>query len=305
MNLLAKMERKYGKYAIRNLMLYMIAGYAVVWIIINFAGNVFLKYLTPDISLILKGQVWRLLTLIFLPPEYGNILFLAINLYFLYFIAQIIEATWGSFSLNLFFLVGVLLHIIGAFVMYFAFDINVGSISGISTGSFMYGSYYLTMALFLLSGMIAPNVTVLLFFIIPLKMRWLAMFTMALLAGTVLFGYGYWYGLFTNMSIFRGLLQIGIYPAFIPATSALLSVLTFFLMYFLMRHSRVSRVQKARKKEFAKKMRVAVTDKPKIHKCAVCGRTSEDETLSFRYCSKCNGMYEYCQDHLFTHEHKK
>ena len=42
------------------------------------------------------------------------------------------------------------------------------------------------------------------------------------------------------------------------------------------------------------------------HKCAVCGRTEKDDpNLEFRFCSKCNGNYEYCQDHLYTHIHKK
>ena len=40
------------------------------------------------------------------------------------------------------------------------------------------------------------------------------------------------------------------------------------------------------------------------HKCAICGRTENDDpNLSFRYCSKCTGNKEYCQDHLFTHTH--
>ena len=40
------------------------------------------------------------------------------------------------------------------------------------------------------------------------------------------------------------------------------------------------------------------------HKCAVCGRTElDDPNLTFRYCSKCSGNKEYCQDHLFTHKH--
>ena len=42
------------------------------------------------------------------------------------------------------------------------------------------------------------------------------------------------------------------------------------------------------------------------HKCAICGRTEKDDpNLEFRFCSKCNGNYEYCQDHLFTHQHVK
>ena len=43
-----------------------------------------------------------------------------------------------------------------------------------------------------------------------------------------------------------------------------------------------------------------------MHECAVCHRTElDDPELEFRYCSKCDGNYEYCQDHLFTHKHVK
>ena len=107
MNLLAKLDRKYGKYAIRNIMLYLIIGYGIMWAIMNFAPEFFVNVLNPDMELIFKGQVWRLLTIIFLPPEYGNILLFAINLYFLYFIGQLMESMWSSFALNLFFFIGI------------------------------------------------------------------------------------------------------------------------------------------------------------------------------------------------------
>lgn len=298
MNLLAKLDRKYGKYAIRNIMLYLIIGYGIMWAIMNFAPEFFVNVLNPDMELIFKGQVWRLLTIIFLPPEYGNILLFAINLYFLYFIGQLMESMWSSFALNLFFFIGIGLHIIGAVVLYLLVGLNVGAMP------YMYGSYYLTMALFVLVGMSAPDVRVLLMFIIPIKMKWLAAFTLAVLIGTV----GFTIMLFTgNLSIglIQGLANIGIIPFPIFAVSALFSLITFGIMYALMRgHGSVSRKQKQRKKEFEKKTRVNNTIK--IHKCAICGRTDKDDSsLQFRYCSKCNGAYEYCQDHLWSHEHIK
>lgn len=303
MNLLTRLDRKYGRYAIKNVMLYMIIGYLITWFIIQFNLQFFLTYLTPDISMILKGQVWRIITIIFLPPSYSDVLLLAINLYFLYFIGRIMEDTWGSFALNLFFAVGIILHIVGAFILYGVFHINIGNIEGILGGGMIFGSYYLTMALFMLVGMSAPDMHVLLFFIIPVKMKWMAVFTLAILGGTVLFGYGNALGVFENASFMSGLIQVGIYPTVIPATSALMSLIMFFGFYYLMKSYHISRAQKTRKKNFEQKIKIV--DKPKVHKCAVCGRTSEDETLSFRFCSKCNGTYEYCQDHLFTHEHKK
>lgn len=63
--------------------------------------------------------------------------------------------------------------------------------------------------------------------------------------------------------------------------------------------------QKKRQKDFKKKMR-PVTSANQGHRCAVCGRTDKDSpAMEFRYCSKCEGSYEYCMDHLYTHQHVK
>ena len=298
MNLLAKWDRKYGKYAIKNIMLYFIIGYAIMWVIVNFAPIMFYKVLNPDMELIFKGEVWRLITIIFLPPDYDNILLTAISFYFLYFIGQLMENMWGSFALNLFFFIGVGIHIIGAILIYIFMGINIG------TMPYMYGSYYLTMALFVLVGMSAPDVQVLLMFIIPIKMKWLAAATMAVLIGTVGFTFMLYAGML-NLDLIVGLAKIGIIPLPVFAASALFSLITFGIMYVLMRgYGSVSKKQKKRKKDFEKKTRTS--NMIKVHKCAICGRTDKDDAnLQFRYCSKCNGAYEYCQDHLWSHEHIK
>ena len=42
------------------------------------------------------------------------------------------------------------------------------------------------------------------------------------------------------------------------------------------------------------------------HRCCECKKTEkDDENLEFRYCSKCNGSYEYCSEHIFNHEHRE
>ena len=96
------------------------------------------------------------------------------------------------------------------------------------------------------------------------------------------------------------------------AVAAAVSILNFVIFFLGSRHMRpYSPKQMKRKREYQHKMRRAerpVNQYPggAKHKCAVCGRTElDDPNLEFRYCSKCNGNYEYCQDHLFTHEHVK
>ena len=283
MNLLAKWDRKYGKYAIKNIMLYLIIGYAIMWGITNFAPTIFYGFLNPDMELVFKGQIWRLITIVFLPPDYNNIVLFAINLYFLYFIGQLMENMWGTFALNLFFFIGIGLHIVGAVVLYLLVGINVGAMP------YMYGSYYLTMALFVLVGMSAPDVRVLLMFIIPLKMKWLAAFTFGVLVGTVVFTIMLFTG---NLDVLmmQGLANIGIIPLPVYAASALFSIITFGIMYVLMRgYGSVSKKQKNRKKDFENKTKAS--NVIKVHKCAICGRTDKDDaSLQFRYCSKC----KYC-----------
>ena len=87
--------------------------------------------------------------------------------------------------------------------------------------------------------------------------------------------------------------------------TVIMSVLNFILFYFMMKgKTRVTPAHKKRKRQYKKEVRQ--TQLLTRHKCAICGRTEEDDpTLEFRYCSRCKGNYEYCQNHLFTHEHKK
>ena len=298
MNLLAKWDRKYGKYAIKNIMIYLIIGYVISWFFINFNAEFYVKYLYPDMSLVFKGQVWRIISIIFMPPEFGNALFFAINMYFLYFIGQMLEKIWSSFVLNMFLVIGIGLHVIVAIAIYLIFGVNVCDV--------MYGSYYITMALFVLVGMSVPDMSVLLLFIIPIKMKWLAVLTLSVLVGTIGFTIAINTGFIeASWNFIYGLMNIGIYPSLSCMVSASISLITFFIMYFLMRgYGSVSRQQKKRKKEYEKTTKVH--NVIRVHKCAICGRTDkDDDSLQFRYCSKCNGAYEYCQDHLWSHEHKK
>ncbi len=83
------------------------------------------------------------------------------------------------------------------------------------------------------------------------------------------------------------------------------SLLNFCVILLQTARSRISPKQMHRKAQFERKNKRRQT-KATRHKCAICGRTEEDDpNLEFRFCSKCNGNYEYCQYHLFTHEHVK
>ena len=145
-------------------------------------------------------------------------------------------------------------------------------------------TYYLNMSLFLAFAASFPNMVVYFMFILPVKVKWLGVLD----------------AVYLGMAFLRG--DLGTKIAIVVA------MLNFLLFFFATRnYKRVSPTQVRRKKHYQKAVQQATTraGEPR-HRCAVCGRTElDDPNLEFRYCSKCDGDYEYCQDHLFTHTHIK
>ena len=275
-NWLDKMERRFGRYAIRNLTMYLLAGYAIGYLL-SFTMPQLLTYFTLEPALILKGQVWRLLSWVIIPPN-DNIIFVIFMMLLYYSLGNTLESYWGAFRYNVYIFSGILFTVIGAFI------VN-GLIGGITGFGSLYSTYYINMSIFLACASIMPDYQLLLYGIIPIKMKWLAILDVVLLAVDAVQG-----GLIIRIVIIE-------------------SLLNFIIFFFCNRNLRGhSPKQAARRKKFQKQI-----SRPQNqyaggakHRCAVCGRTElDDPTLEFRYCSKCNGNYEYCQDHLFTHEHVK
>ena len=275
-NWLDKMERRFGRYAIRNLTMYLLAGDAIGYLL-SFTMPQLLTYFTLEPALILKGQVWRLLSWVIIPPN-DNIIFVIFMMLLYYSLGNTLESYWGAFRYNVYIFSGILFTVIGAFI------VN-GLIGGITGFGSLYSTYYINMSIFLACASIMPDYQLLLYGIIPIKMKWLAILDVVLLAVDAVQG-----GLIIRIVIIA-------------------SLLNFIIFFFCNRNLRGhSPKQAARRKKFQKQI-----SRPQNqyaggakHRCAVCGRTElDDPTLEFRYCSKCNGNYEYCQDHLFTHEHVK
>lgn len=275
MNFLDKMERKFGRYALSNLSLYMIITYAAGYLI-ELVAPVMVQFLTLEPALILRGQIWRLVSWLLIPPDNTKPLFLVITLYFYYSIGNTLERTWGSFRYNVYIFGGILTSIIGAFILYFALGGgNIGLGSAFST-------YYISMSILLAFAATYPNMQVLLMFIIPLKIKWL--------------------GIAYGVMIVAELILVS-WPVRVVI---ICSLMNFIIFFFSTRNMRRYSPKEIRRKQVYKqavhKSQVNITK----HKCAICGRTEKDgDHLEFRFCSKCNGNYEYCQDHLFTHTHVK
>lgn len=274
MDFLNRMERKFGRYALRNLPTIIIVIYVIGYTIYAIQPRL-LSYLTLEPYYILRGQVWRLLSWVLIPPESLSI-FTVIMLFFYYSLGRTLEYTWGVFRFNVYIFSGILFTVLGAFLLYFILGGNVAF-------GMLFSTYYINMSIFLAFAFSYPEMQVLLMFIIPVKMKWM----------------GALYGVFIIYEFIR--------TNWVGKVAIIASLLNFvvFLLLTRRRISPVSPKEFRRKQEF--KRNVSKNAPPKagpIHKCAVCGRTEKDgDHLEFRYCSKCEGEYEYCQDHLFTHEH--
>ncbi|SFH61841.1 hypothetical protein SAMN05216405_4552 [Lachnospiraceae bacterium NLAE-zl-G231] len=288
-----KFERKFGKYAIPNISLYLIICYAVGYLI-SLIYPAFLGYLTLDpFEIFLHGQVWRLFTWILIPPSSSNLFFTLIMLVFYYSIGTQLERTWGTYRYNLYLFLGMIFTIAGSIILFLyclllgaqPLALGTETIYSLSNGIHVYfgsfSTYYINMSIFLAYAATFPEMQVLLMFIIPIKVKWLGIVYGAMLVFECLTG-----GMVTWFVI----------------GSSLLNFVVFFLTS--RNHIRMSPKQMKRRHDF-KKQTHAPSGITK-HKCAICGRTEKDDpTLEFRFCSKCYGNYEYCQYHLYTHEHIK
>ena len=285
---LDQMEKKFGRFAIRNLSLYLIVGY-VIGYILRLTGS--LEFLNLNPEQILHGQVWRIFTWILMPPSSLSI-FTIVMLFFYYSIGTSLERTWGTFRYNVYLFSGMLFTLIGAFALYGVYMMlpslpftHIYMVNEVGLGRTIgeaISTYYINLSIFLAFAASYPDMKVLLYFIIPVKIKWMAWLDIAVLL----------------LSFFMGNMATKV-----AIVASLINFLVFFLSTRNFQRIKPSEVHRRaeyrRQSEQTAKMR-AITK----HKCAICGRTEDDgEDLEFRFCSKCNGNYEYCQEHLFTHKH--
>ena len=169
MNWLNKLERKFGKYSIKNLMLYIASLNFLVYLLImvDQSNNIVYKLMLKP-ELILKGEVWRLITFIFIPPN-TSAFFIIFALYFYYIAGRGLEHEWGSFKLNVYYLFGILGTIIASFIT-----------KGSATAT------YLNLSLFLAFARLYPDYEVLLFFVIPIKIKYFAYFNWFIIIGAII-----------------------------------------------------------------------------------------------------------------------
>ena len=286
---MSRFERKFGKYAIRNLSVVLVCCYAIGYTL-QFIVPWIAIYLSLDPYAILHGQVWRLVTWILIPPDSSNIFLTLLMLYFYCSIGTTLERTWGTYRYNVYIFSGMLFTIIGSFLMMGCAYLfmqetmlaNDGPAEFFRIGSMYVSTYYINMSIFLAFAATFPDVSVLLMFIIPIKVKWLGVIYAVMLAFS--FIQGYFFSKFVILS-------------------SLLNFIVFFFTSRNMMHLNPKQIH--RRQEFKRDIRRSMSGITK-HKCAICGRTEVDSPeMQFRFCSKCDGNYEYCEEHLYTHTHVK
>ena len=265
---------KHPRFGISNLMLYIVIGQVAVFILDLFFRGMLSSYWLPfSRDLILHGQVWRLVTFIFLPSDSGNPFVLLLGCYFYYWIGTMLEREWGTARFTLFYLSGVVLSVLS------------GMILGITD------IYYINLSIFLVIATLYGEMQVLLFFVIPIKMKWMALIDVALILVAVIQNlmYGSWVGALLPLASF-----VNYFIFTWPFWGAKLGVLR--------RRADPKVVNFKRVQKQAQKQAKATGGYR--HKCAVCGITdADDPNMEFRYCSKCDGYYCYCMNHINNHVH--
>lgn len=291
MNWMNKLEKKFGRYAIPNITMYLVIAYIIGMILVMTPLGGIVSYLKFDAYRIFHGQIWRLLTWVFVPMTSNSILGLIFMLCVLSF-SRTLEMIFGSFKMNVYIIGGILLYDVLGILVYGVARLIFGNVivlSALINIGFptLLSPYYILLSLFMLLAICMPNAEVRLWFVLPIKMKWMLVFYFLDL-GYELFTYfrmGWQYGLFFGSQIIFALINLG--------------------LFVLFSKTRRTMKQVKRQREFKAQFKEprpgsGITS----HKCAICGRTEQDDpSLTFRYCSKCNGAREYCQDHLFTHTH--
>ena len=269
---------------IPNLMLYITIGTAIVYLISMFTQN-FLLYdiLRFDRSLILKGQVWRLISY---PLTYGSInpVFMLITLVCYYSLGRAMENAWGTFKFNLFYFTGILMMDIYSMIFNCQAD-----------------AYYLNLSLFLSYATMYPNAQFLLLFIIPVK-AWIFALIDLLLILYGLIADPFPYNLFPVIALANYFLFFGKDVANVIPISWQANFRRLFRKKPKASQPRPKVVPFPSAGSY--EASVATPKAPYTHRCTVCGRTDvSNPDLEFRYCSRCKGYHCYCEDHISNHAH--
>ena len=274
---LDKFCARHPKFGIPNLMLYIAIGNIAIYLIDLFSlgGLPLVSMLSFNRYAIFHGQIWRLVSFVFI-SESGDlfmrgsgVFFVLISAYFYWWIGSLLEREWGTTKFTVFYLGGVVLNIL----------------YGLFTG---YASMaYINLSMFFAFATLYPEMEILLFMILPVKVKWIGWIDAALFA----------WGVLSNLLIGN----------WIGALLPMVAVLNYFIFFwpdFRYLFAKTKRRTSAQTINFKKAQKELRERRGYLHKCSVCGVTDQDDpNMEFRYCSKCSGYYCYCANHINNHTH--
>lgn len=283
-NAIDRFCQRHPRFGVPRLMLWVVIASAVIYIFSMMdSSGAFLYYLMFNPRLILQGQIWRLFTFILIPINSSPI-WLFISLYFYYFIGSTLERQWGTPKFTVYYLSGIL------------FTALYGLIAGLLSGAYYIyiTASYINLSMFFVFATYFPDHQVLVLFIIPVKIKWLAYLDVALFV--------------------FGIIQGAVAGSLLLALLPIIAVLNYFIfcgdMLFDSIRALTGRARMRRSpnvinfKKATREARREAESRPYTRKCAVCGRTDADyPDLEFRYCSRCQGYHCFCQDHINSHVH--
>jgi hypothetical protein len=259
MSWIDKLDRKFRRFAITNITVYLILGQVMFYIFVLLG-----RFIPERVVLIpyrvLAGEWWRLVTFLFIPPM-TNPIFAFFAWYLFYLMGSALEGHWGAFRYNLFLLIGYIITIAVTFLFPFSAATNI----------------YIGGSVFLAFAYLYPDFQLYIFFILPVKIKWLALLTWL--------GYGY--------------------EVLVGSWSMRLLVLASISNFLLFFGRDIMWSMKTGNRKMVFQAKQYTTAKEPFHKCEVCGITDiSHPQMEFRYCSDCNGL-GYCKDHIFDHKHIK
>lgn len=259
MNLLDKLDKRLGRYALPNVTIYLIAGQTLFYVLF-LTGKLDRSqtYLAAD--LLLDGEWWRLLTFPFDPPL-TNPFFAFFAWYLFYLMGSALEEQWGAFRYNVFLLIGYLMTVAVSFL----------------TPYLPISNAFLGLSVFLAFAFLYPDFVLQIFFVLPVRIKWLALLTWLYYGYQFLFGGGH-----TRLLILASICN--------------------FLLFFA--RDIVVQVRYGKRQMTKQASRLAVREDKAFHRCTVCGITDKTHPrMDFRYCPECAGQHGYCEEHIFSHEH--
>ena len=258
MRLLDRLERKFRPYAVPNLTLVIIMGQVLAYIL-NQSNPQVLERMVLVPRLVMEGEVWRLGSFCFVPPV-TNLLFFFFAMMIFHMMGSALEQTWGIVRYNLFLISGYIATVGVAFVYPDQMATNM----------------FIGTSVFLAFAWLYPNYVFYIMFVLPVKVRWLALLT--------------WIGL--------------VYALLVGDMQTRLFVLAGIANFLLFFGPEIVQRTRSKGRQVQQKAQASADAKKPKHECTVCGVTDKsDPTIEFRYCSKCEGALCYCENHLRDHAH--